>query len=125
MILDGRTNDTRLLHHLINKQREKQKYCVNELSVNGEVLKTDTEILQGWQQQFSALATPSNDADFDVKYRQQVHCEIAEIMDICSSCPEQGELESITFEQVKEAISCLNKGKAPDYHGVQAEHLLY
>ena len=33
--------------------------------------------------------------------------------------------EHITESQVQEAIASLNKGKAPDCHGVQVKHLLY
>ena len=124
-ILDARTSDTWLFHQLINKQRGKQNYCVNEVTVNGDTFKTDTEILQGLRQHFAALATPTNSADFDEKYRHQVHSEINEIMDICSSCSDRDKSEFITVQQVKKAISSLNKGKAPDYHGVQAEHLLH
>ena len=121
-ILDARTSDTKLFHQLINKQRGKQSYCVNEVTVNG---KNDTEILQGMRQHFAALATPTNSTDFGGKYRHQVHSEIKEIMDICSSSSEKDDSELITVEQVKKAISSLNKGKAPDYHGMQAEHILY
>lgn len=45
MLLDAKTSDTRLFHQLINKQRGKQTYLVNEVMVNGDILKTDTEIL--------------------------------------------------------------------------------
>lgn len=34
-ILDARTSNTKLFHQLINKQRGKMKYCVNELNVGG------------------------------------------------------------------------------------------
>lgn len=54
-----------------------------------------------------------------------MHNEIKEIMDICSNHSEKNESDIISTQQVKKAISSLNKGKAPDYHGVQAEHLLY
>ena len=77
------------------------------------------------EKNFAALATPTNSTDFDEKYRDQVHSEIHEIMDICISCSERDESEYITEQQVKKAISSLNKGKAPDYHGLQVEHLLY
>ena len=77
-ILDARTSDTRLFHQLINKQGEKRNYCVNEVTVNGDTFKTDTEILQGWRQHFAALATPTNNTDFDEIYRHQVHSEINE-----------------------------------------------
>ena len=125
MILDARTRDARLFHKLINKQRGKLRYCVNEVTVNGSICKTDTEILQGWRQHFASLATPTDSADFDKKYRHQVRDEIAEIMDICNKHTGSEESVSITMQEVKEAIQTLNKGKAPDYHGVQAEHILY
>ena len=102
MILDARTTDARLFHKLINKQRGKLRYCVNEVTVNGSTCKTDTELLQGWRQHFASLATPTDSADFDKKYRHQVYDEIAEIMDICSKYTGSEESESITMQEVKE-----------------------
>ena len=39
-----------------------------------------------------------------------------DISDVC---------EHISVSQIQEATATLNKGKAPDYYGVQVEHLLY
>ena len=123
-ILDARTSDTRLFHKLISKQRGKVKYCINELSVNGNIYKTEDDILHGWQEHFSNLATPSYDDDFDDQYREQVHREMREIIDLCSKYGNPNDFEHVTESQNPEAIASLNKGKAPDYHGVQVEHLL-
>ena len=51
--------------------------------------------------------------------------EIAEIMNICSKYTGSEKSGSITMQEVKEAIQTLNKGKAPDYRGVQPEHILF
>ena len=48
-----------------------------------------------------------------------------EIIDLCSRYGNPNDFEHITESQVQEAIASLNKGKTPDYHGVQVEHLLY
>ena len=101
------------------------KYCVNGLSVNGNIYKTEDDILHGWQEHFSNLATPSCDDDFDDQYRQQVHREMREIIDLCSKYGNPNDFEHITESQIQEAIGSLNKGNTPDYHGVQVEHLLY
>ena len=120
-ILDTRPTDTKLFYRLINKQRENVRHCVNELSANGEVYKTDGDILTGWRDRFKSFATPSNDAKFDMKYSRMVSEEIPIIMDMCKDTP----ATTITTEQVGKAIISLNRGKAPDFFGVMAEHFVY
>ena len=120
-ILDARPTDTKLFYRLINKQRGNVRHCVNELSANGEVYKTDGDILTGWRDHFMSLATPSDDAKFDMKYSRIVSEEIPIIMDIC----EDTLATTITTEQVGKAVESLNRGKAPDFFGVTAEHFVY
>ena len=120
-ILDARPTDTKLFYRLINKQRGNVRHCVNELSANGEVYKADGDILTGWRDHFMSLATPSDDAKFDMKYSRIVSEEIPIIMDIC----EDTLATTITTEQAGKAVESLNRGKAPDFFGVTAEHFVY
>ena len=124
-ILDAQSSDIKLFFRLVNKQRGKLKYCVNELSVDGTVYKSEGEILSAWQKHFGALATPADHQDFDEEYKQQVAGEMLDIMDICSSLPAQNSEECVSDEQVKKALKSMNKGKAADIHGVTVEHFLY
>lgn len=55
----------KLFRKLINKQRGKQKFCVNERSVNDTAFKSNTEIVTGWREHFETLATPSENNNFD------------------------------------------------------------
>ena len=66
-ILDARSTDTKLFHKLINKQRAKRGGCINELTANGQVYRTEEGILKGWREHFQTLATPSNNEDFDMQ----------------------------------------------------------
>ena len=107
------------------KQRGKLKVCVNKLLVNGKIYKSDNEILGAWREHFEVLATPVDHKDFDDKYRQQVESEVSEIMDMCSSSSAHTSPNSVSMQQVKEAIESINRGKAADFHGVTIEHFLY
>ena len=115
----------KLFFRLVNKQRGKLKYCVNELSVDGTVYKSEGEILSAWQKHFGALATPADHLDFDEEYKQQVAGEMLDIMDICNSLPAQNSEDCVSDEQVKKALKSMDKGKAADIHGVTVEHFLY
>ena len=96
---------------LVNKQRGSSRHCVNELSVNGQMYKTDITILDGWRDHFKSLATPSNEIDSDKKYSKLVKDEIPVIIELCKDTP----ATTISTEQVKKAIKSLNRGKAADY----------
>ena len=123
-ILDAKSSDMKLFYRLVNKQRGNLRHCVNELSVDSTVYKSDSEILSAWRQHFSSLATPSDNPDFDEEYRQQVASEML-IMDICNSLPAQNPKDTVSELQVKEAIEAMNRGKSADIHGVTVEHFLY
>ena len=122
MILDAKAGDKKLFYKLIDKQRGKLSACVNELTVNGKSHKSNEEILEAWREHFEVLATPTLHEDFDEKYRQQVDSELREIIDMCN--PSVCAPDSVSKQQVKEAIDAINRGKAADFHGVTIEHFL-
>lgn len=124
-ILDARSEDTKMFHKLINRQRGKLKFCVNELHVDGEVYSDVGDgIMRGWFEHFKSLATPSENPDFDEHYRRLVDIEVMEIIDMCCEL-KQSPTELVTNQQVKDAIKSLNRGKAADVYGLTAEHFLY
>ena len=123
-ILDAKAEDSKLFHKLVNKQRGRLKHCVNELHVGGKVYDSSTGILDGWRDHFGSLAVPDATCGFDEDYREMVDLEIREIMDMC--CDERSDgHERITVQQVKQAVSALNRGKAADVYGLTAEHFLH
>ena len=123
-ILDAKAEDSKLFHKLVNKQRGRLKHCVNELHVGGKVYYSSTGILDGWRDHFGSLAVPDATCGFDEDYREMVDLEIREIMDMC--CDERSDgHERITVQQVKQAVSALNRGKAADVYGLTAEHFLH
>ena len=124
-ILDAKSTDMKTFYRLVNKQRGKLKYCVNELSVNGTVYKSENEILLAWKEHFGLLATPTDHQDFDEEYKQQVASEMLDILDICKSLPAQNPEDYVTEQQVDKALKSMNRGKAADIHGVTVEHLLH
>ena len=119
-ILEARSIDTKLCHKLVNRQRGNKRTCVNKLNANGQVYKTDSEMLNGWRAHFKTLATPDENGEFDKKYSQMVSEELPVIAEICKDSP----VPVISKEQVQKAIKTLNTGKAPDMYGVTAEHFL-
>ena len=125
-ILDAKSNDTKLFHKLIDKQRGRSNICVNELNVGDSTYSTSSGVLQGWREHFSKLATPNDTLRKDHAYKQLVKTEMLEIFDICTHMANgPTNIETITVPEVKEAISSLNKNKAADIYGIEAEHILY
>ena len=121
-ILEARTRDSKLFYKLINRQRGKLSNCVNELHVGGETFKTDSEILFGWQQHFSQLATPKDSPMYDSEYKKLVDLEFNEIIDICKS---ENTFTPVTCEETLRAIKSLNTGKSADIFNIQSEHFIH
>ena len=91
--------------------------------VGDKVFNSSSEIQEGFREHFEALATPNDDLGYDKKYSEQVEIELNEIKKLCTKCPT--DYKQITPEQVKKAISSLNRGKAADIYGVTAEHFIH
>ena len=125
-ILDTRYTDSKLFYKLIDKQRGKLKFCVNELSVGEVTYNSASGVLTGWKEHFSKLATPDNNLKTDVSYQQLIGIEMPEIIDICNHIAgSSSTAQTITVQQVKRAVESLNRGKAADIYGVVAEHILF
>lgn len=98
-ILDARSTDTKLFHKLVNKQRGNRGGCVNELTANGHIYRTEEGILNGWRDHFETLATPNDNEDFDMKYARLVSDEVPVISDLCNT----SESVEITPGQIRKA----------------------
>ena len=99
-ILDARSEDTKLFHKLIKRQRDQLKFCVNDLHIDGKIYSgAGAGIMRGWFEHFKPLATPSENPDFDENYRRLVDLEVSEIMDMCCRLNESS-TELMTKQQV-------------------------
>ena len=79
-ILDAKSNDTKLFHKLIDKQRGRSNICVNELNVGDSfyiqyILRGPT----GMGEHFSKLATPNNTLRKDHAYKQLVKTDAGDL----------------------------------------------
>ena len=125
-ILDARTSVTKMFHKLIDKQRGKVTFGVSELHVGEFTYSTSSGVLQGWREHFSKLATPDSicTMNSDPAYQKPIKTEMPQIVDINISRTSTAS-ESVTVEEVEEAVLSLKHGKAADVYGIVAEHILY
>jgi hypothetical protein len=57
---------------MIRKQRNNKNIIVEDLYV-GNTLYEGDNILKGWHEHFHNLAQPSDNPDFDTRFKQQCH----------------------------------------------------
>ena len=86
----------KLFYKLVNKQRGKLKNCVNELSFDSKLYKSESQILTAWHRHFGTLATPANHYNFGEEYGLLVASEMLDIMDICSSVPAKNSKDHVS-----------------------------
>ena len=125
VVMDSRSSDTALFHKLINKQRGKLSSCINELHVGEDDFRNEQDILPGWNQHFSQLATPAEETCFDKDYNKLTEMEIREIRTLCRNVNDPESPTCISEKEVSSAIKSLNKGKSPDIYNICAEHLTH
>ena len=69
------------------------------------------------------MATKTGNPDYDLKYLKQVKEEVEVIFSICTNTTEKVKL--ISDKEIHDALKSLNRGKAPDVYGMDAEHLVF
>ncbi|VDI36427.1 Hypothetical predicted protein [Mytilus galloprovincialis] len=109
-------------YRLIKKQRGRLSNHIDELSVGDTVYSTENNILSGWKHHFENLTKNSIHEHFDNKYQQKIEQEYIDIIDICRAMFQH---QSITENEIVEALKLLNLNKSPDIFGVSTENLLY
>ncbi|CAC5405143.1 unnamed protein product [Mytilus coruscus] len=76
----------------------------------------------GWKHHFENLTKNSIHEHFDNKYQQKIEQEYIDITDICRGMFQH---QTITENEVEEALKLLNLNKSLDIFGISTENLLY
>lgn len=121
-IMNARQSDNALFHRLIRKQRGQSQKFIDDLKVGQETFQQEN-IINGWYQHFSSLATKKDNECFDLKFLKLVEEEVSTIYALCLD--PKHVLKPVTEVEIKDAVNSLNRGKAPDIYGVSAEHVYY
>ncbi|CAC5402683.1 unnamed protein product [Mytilus coruscus] len=120
-ILETRTKDAKMFHKLVRNNRKKGNDAIMELEVNGEKYVENDNIINGFQEHFSSLATFNEKTRIDSLYYNLVEDDIQSI----NKLVQQNNIKNVTSEEITKAIRSINKGKSADYHGITIEHIIY
>ena len=119
-IMNAKSNDAKLFHKLINKQRKRALTIVEDLHVAEETF-VESEIVDGFKKHFEALGQETVNDQFDDFYHSQVEVEVSCIEHLASETP----AEQVTPEELDKAIRNINRGKSADINGLTIEHVLH
>ncbi|VDI67380.1 Hypothetical predicted protein [Mytilus galloprovincialis] len=101
----------------------KKRLFINGRLMGGDtVYSTENNILSGWKHHFENLTKHSIHEHFDNKYQQKDEQEYIDIIDICRAIFQH---QSITENEIVEALNLLNLNKSPDIFGASTENFLY
>ena len=98
---------------------ETETVTPSELQVNGATYRDD--LLEGFTEHFSTLATPTTNPNFDEAYSKQVEADVKAIHETCSKL--HSAAIPITKYEVSTAISKLKNKKAKDEDELISENL--
>ncbi|CAG2198574.1 unnamed protein product [Mytilus edulis] len=120
-LVDARTADRKMFHKIIKNQRGKLSKFIDQLNVDDEIFYNE-DIIEGWSTHFHQLAKKIPNPNYDNEYLELIENEAKIIIDICKQrfkhCP-------ITNKEMEKAISDLNRNKAVDYFGINAENIIH
>jgi hypothetical protein len=94
---------------------------IMELEVNGKNYTESENIINGFQEHFSSLATFNQKTRIDSTY----HNLVEDDMHIIDKLVQRNNIKSVTSDEITNAIRSINKGKSADYHGLTIEHIIY
>lgn len=110
-----------MFHKIIKNQRGKLSKFIDQLNVDDEIFYNE-DIIEGWSTHFHQLAKKIPNPNYDNEYLELIENEAKIIIDICKQrfkhCP-------ITNKEMEKAISDLNRNKAVDYFGINAENIIH
>ncbi|XP_063420597.1 uncharacterized protein LOC134705810 [Mytilus trossulus] len=120
-LVNAKTADRKMFHKIIRNQRGKLSKFIDQLNVDDEIFYNE-DIIEGWSTHFHQLAKKIPNPNYDNKYLELIENEAKIIIDICKErfkhCP-------ITNKEMEKAISDLNRNKAVDYFGLNAENIIH
>ncbi|CAG2195798.1 unnamed protein product [Mytilus edulis] len=120
-LINARTSDRNMFYQIIKKsQRGKLSRFIDQLHVDDNTYHNDN-IIEGWRSHFHKLAKKEPNQNYDTKYLDIFEKEAKIIIDICK---DRFKHNPITEEEISKAVSCLNRNKAADYFGVNAENII-
>ena len=115
------TKDTKMFHILVRKNRRQGNDTIMELEVNGKNYIESENIISGFQEHFSSLATFNQKTCIDSTY----HNLVEDDSHIINKLVQSNNIKNVTSDEIANAIRSLNKGKSADYHGLMIEHIIY
>ncbi|VDH91711.1 Hypothetical predicted protein [Mytilus galloprovincialis] len=119
-IMNATQRDSKIFHRLVNAQRKTKKSSISDLTVEDKTYSSREEILQGWNEHFSKLATPESNTTNSDHTNKEFDIDIIEEI-----CKQNAVPLTFTAEEIDKAINQLNTNKAPDIYGITAEHIKY
>lgn len=123
-IMNARTEDSKMFHRLVAKQRTVRTSAKGIHLSNGDCEISDPdEVLEVWRDHFGGLATPGNYVSTDDSQHSLILRDQVQIIKQFNSRLDPP--APITSLEVLQAIRRLNKGKAYDTTGMSAEHLQF
>ena len=120
-VMNTRTKDSKIVHMLINRQRQSIRGCIQDLNIDNEVMSGKQDITNDFRKHFSNLAVPIFDPDFNNKSAAQTDYEI----DIITKLATPEDIPEPTYEEINTAISAMKKGKTADVFELTVENILY
>jgi hypothetical protein len=116
-VMNTRTKDSKIVHVLINRQRQSIRGYIHDLNIDNEVMSGKQDIINGFRKHFSNLAVP----DFNYKSSAITDYEI----DILTELATQEDIPEPTYKEMNTALSVMKIGKAADVFELTVENILY
>ncbi|CAC5388659.1 unnamed protein product [Mytilus coruscus] len=110
-----------MFHKIIKNQRGNLLKFIDQLNVDDKIFYNE-DIIDGWSTHFQQLAKKIPNPNYDTEYLYLIENEAKIIIDICK---ERLKHRAITNKEMEKGIFCLNKNKAVDYFGINAENIIY
>jgi hypothetical protein len=124
-IMEADSGDRQLFYRLVNAQRSNRGTTTNTIIYKGATYK-DSDVCEGFSLYFSDLATPTDRPEYDMDHSDLIEMDLSLLDNLVDICYMQGpNISAVTEVEVATCLRKLKTGKAADYYGLTAEHILH
>ena len=96
--------DQKQFWYLLKQNAKRKKYGNILRDKNGTIVSDSDSIIEIWETHFKELATPSNNNNFDEKFRKKVEEEVRHFFNSVEEMNENVLANPITTEEVKKFV---------------------
>ena len=124
-IMEADGDNKLLFYKLIQRQRSTKSTDTDNLVIDGNEMRGDDEVMQGFKEYFRDLAVPKLSDDYCENYKATAEFKEVLLYDMYQNIDHSATTEPLNLDDIKKIVSSCKNRKAQDSDNITAEHFKF